>query len=448
MATDERTYRVDLLTRVEGEGRFTLRVRDGVVESAELSIFEAPRFYEAFLRGRSMHEVSDVVARICGICPVAYQMSAAAALEDALGIAVPDEIGRLRRLLYCGEWIESHALHVFMLHAPDYLGYPSAIEMARDHRAIVERGLRLKKVGNRILEVLGGRATHPISPRIGGFSKAPTRSQLEALLPDLEQSLEIAEATVALVSGWSTPSLDVPYVFVALACDEYPLERGTGLLVGGPGAAQPTYRVDYHAWDEHFVESHVARSNALHCHLRDGGAYLTGPQARLFHHGDKLHPRARAALLSTGLGSVVTNPYRSIVVRAVELVHALAEAIDLVRSYRAPTRPFVEAAPRRAAGAGASEAPRGALFHRYAIAEDGTIEDAKIVPPTSQNQARIERDLVALGPELVTLPHDEATLRCEQLIRAYDPCISCATHFLRLDIERLGGARGDAEPAR
>lgn len=445
MATDERSYRVDLLTRVEGEGRFTLRMKGGVVEQAELAIFEAPRFYEAFLRGRSMHEVSDIVARICGICPVAYQLSAAAALEAALGLEVPEAIAKLRRLLYCGEWIESHALHVFMLHAPDYLGYPSAIEMARDHRELVEQGLSLKKTGNRILEVLGGRATHPISPRIGGFSKLPTRAELAALLPQLERALEIAEATVALVAGWAVQELEVPYVFVSLECDAYPLERGTGLLVGGPGSAKATYRVGYDEWDEHFVESHVAHSNALHCHLKDGSTYLAGPQARLYHHAAKLHPRAQAALAATGLGSVVTNPYRSIVVRAVELVHAAAEAIDLVRGYDPPTAAYVPSTPRAATGAGATEAPRGALFHRYVIDAEGLVSDAKIVPPTSQNQARIEKDLATLGPELAAMSHQEATHRCEQLIRAYDPCISCATHFLRLDIADLGdSATGEA----
>jgi coenzyme F420-reducing hydrogenase alpha subunit len=452
MSGDERTFHVELLTRVEGEGRFTLRLRDGAVVGAELAIFEAPRYYEALLRGRSCLEAPDIVARICGICPVAYQMSACAAIEAALGLRVPDALRRLRRLLYCGEWIESHALHVFMLHAPDLLGYPSAVEMARDHRELVERGLALKRAGNRLLEVLGGRATHPVSPRVGGFTKVPSGAELRRLVPDLERACAIAAETARAASRWPFPELEVPYVFVAADAPDYPLERAEALLVGssggdshadgspggGPRPAAGGRRVALDAWDEHFAESQVPHSNALHCRLADGGIYLTGPQARLFHHADKLHPRARDVAAEIGLGRAVLNPYRSLLVRCVELVHATAEALDLIATYEAPSPPFVAPVLRAGTGAGATEAPRGTLVHRYTIDDAGLLTDARIVPPTSQNQARIEADLAALGPALIALDHDEATHRCEQLIRAYDPCISCATHFLRLCVVEEG----------
>jgi len=436
-ACEERTYHVDVLTRVEGEGRFVLQLEGGRVVRSELAIFEAPRFSEAFLRGRDRHEVVDVVARICGICPVAYQMSAALALEAALEISVPDPIRRLRRLLYCGEWIESHALHVFLLHAPDFLGFPSAIEMAAEHRELVERGLRMKKIGNAILETLGGRATHPVSPRIGGFSKVPTRERLRALREELATGLRDAELTVAWAASLPMPPLDVDYVYVALDAPEYPLERGDTILVGREGT---TTRVPIERFDEFFVERQVPHSNALQATLHDGTTYLTGPAARLHHHAERLHPRARAVMESIALPRSVRNPHQFLVVRALELVHAFAEALDLVEAYVEPRDAFVREAPAADAtiariGFGATEAPRGLLWHRYELDEDGLVRDARIVPPTSQNQARIEADLVAMAPALLALRHDEATALCERLIRSYDPCISCATHFLDLRIE-------------
>jgi coenzyme F420-reducing hydrogenase alpha subunit len=432
--SDERTYKVDMLARVEGEGRFYLKVDDGVVQDAHLSIFEAPRFFEAFLRGRSLYEVPDIVARICGICPVAYQMSSVGALESALGIEADPVIWSLRRLLYCGEWLESHVLHIFLLHAPDYLGYPSAIEMAADHKPIVERGLRMKKIGNELIEILGGRAIHPISVRVGGFTKVPRKQELARIRPALVSALDEALETVEWTAGLDVPPQDNDYTFVALRSDAYPLERGDAIEVSGRGS----YPIE--EFDAVFEELHVERSNALHCRLRDGTAYLCGPMARinLFH--DKLHPRALEALERCKLQLPVTNPYLSIIVRAIEVVHAFAEAIDIIDAYVRPAEPYIDGPARVASGCGATEAPRGLLYHRYEIAADGSVELAHIVPPTSQNQARIEQDLIELAPSILDLDHDVATRRCEQLIRAYDPCISCATHFLRLDIDR-----GDAE---
>lgn len=433
--SDERTYHVDVLTRVEGEGRFTLQVEGGRVVRSELAIFEAPRFFEALLRGRDRHEVIDVVARICGICPVAYQMSAARALEAALGVSVPSSLRELRRLLYCGEWIESHALHIFLLHAPDFLGFASAVEMATEHRELVERGLRLKKAGNAILEVLGGRATHPVSPRIGGFSKVPARSRLQSLRASLEAGLQDAEATVRWAASLTMPELDVDYVYVALEADAYPLEHGDAILVA---RGEDVERVPIERFEEVFVERQVPHSNALQATLHDGTPYLTGPAARLHHHADRLHPRARALMAEVGLARSVRNPHAFVVVRAVELVHAFAEALALVDEYAEPNAPFVSSDAHAGVGYGATEAPRGLLWHRYELDAEGLVADARIVPPTSQNQARIEADLVAQAPLLLALDHAEATALCEKLIRSYDPCISCATHFLDLRIEAVG----------
>jgi coenzyme F420-reducing hydrogenase alpha subunit len=426
-----RTIRVELLTRVEGEGRFHLKVREGIVEEATLNIFEPPRFFEGFLVGRSLFEVPDIVARICGICPVTYQMTSCRALESVLGIETTPEIEGLRRLMYCAEWIESHALHVFLLHAPDFLGYGSAIEMARGQKPVVELGLRMKKVGNTVLEVLGGRAIHPVSPRIGGFSKVPSSKRIQALLPDLEWGLGAAQETVELTSRFPMLDFEQPYAFVALdGGAAYPIERGERIAVTD---REP---VALEEFEEVFREQQVPQSSALHARLPDGTPYLTGPMARLSLFPEKLHPLAQESLEQSGLRLPVLNPYRSIVVRSVELVHAFAEALDLVRGHRGVEPPYLEAPLRAGEGRGATEAPRGLQYQRHRVDEGGLILESRIVPPTSQNQARIEADLAGLAPEILAMDEAEATLRCEQLIRAYDPCISCSAHFLRLEIER------------
>lgn len=424
-------FQVENLTRVEGEGSLHLRVRDGVVEEAHLAIFEAPRYFEALVVGRTPDEVIDIVARICGICPVAYQMSAVHAFEDLFHITVHPQVRALRRLLYCAEWIESHALHIYLLHAPDFLGYPSAVELARDHRALVTDGLRLKKAGNHLLSVLGGRAIHPVSVRVGGFSRMPDRAELEALRPSLEEALALSQATVDIVNGLAAPSFEREPRLVSLKHrGEYPLNDGR--IVSSDGVnLRPSN------WDEAFHEVQVPWSNALQARAADGLPYLLGPSARVVLAGDQLHPLAREALARTGaLESIRRNPYRSIVARAVELVHASAEALDIIDGYERPAAPAVPVTPRPGVAAWATEAPRGLLFHRYVVGDDGKVAAATIVPPTSQNQAAIEADLATFAPAVLDLPMGEATHRLEQLIRSYDPCISCATHFLDLSVER------------
>lgn len=428
MSDEERTYEVALMTRVEGEGRFTLRVRDGEAVDAHLAIFEAPRFFEGFLQGRRTDDAIDIVARICGICPIAYQVSASVAFERAFGITLSPELRRLRRLLYCGEWIESHTLHVVMLHAPDFLGYLSAVEMAADHRELVERGLRVKKAGNQLIEVLGGRATHPVSPRVGGFHKVPATlsAMRDPLAKALDESIELARWTATL----DAPDYVQDYVFASMDDgDAYPIEGGEHIVVSGRGT------IPLDDWLGTIEEHHVQHSNALQARLLDGTPYLCGPMARLHHHAEKLHPTAASLMGDIGLGRSECNPYRSIVVRAIEIVHALAEALDIVESWEPPDEPFIAHEPRASTGCGGSEAPRGLLWHRYAVSDEGTVTDARIIPPTSQNQARIEDDLRGLAPKLISMEHDAATHLCEQLIRSYDPCISCATHFLDLQIE-------------
>jgi coenzyme F420-reducing hydrogenase alpha subunit len=423
---------VGTLARVEGEGAMHVEYRDGEVTDVQLRIYEPPRFYEAFLRGRAHTEPPDITARICGICPVAYQMSACWAIEDACGVSVTDEIRALRRLLYCGEWIESHALHVYLLHAPDFLGYDGAIEMAADHPRVVERGLRLKKAGNRLMEVVGGRSVHPVNVRVGGFYRMPSVEELRSVRPDLERALDDSLETVALVAGFEFPDFEQPYEYLALRAETgYPIETGSVVTTGGE-------RFPVQDFATRIEEVHRQHSNALHALLDGGerGTYAVGPLARYTLNSDRLCALAREAAARGGLGDACRNPFRSIVVRAVELVEACHEALRIIDGWTGDGDASVPVPARAGEGYGASEAPRGVLFHRYVLDAEGIIQDAQIVPPTSQNQASIEADLRSMAGAWADLDEHALLHRCEHAIRNYDPCISCATHFLDLTVER------------
>ena len=424
-----RTLTVGTLTRVEGEGALHVTLSNGALENVELNIYEPPRFFEAFLRGRSYTEPPDLTSRVCGICPVAYIISASNAIEDACGVMLDPALVELRRLLYCGEWVHSHVLHIYLLHAPDFLGYPDGISMVRDQREAVERGLALKKAGNRLMEFLGGRAIHPVNVRLGGFYSVPTRRDMDALAEELRRALDDALATVRWVSTFEFPDLEVDHEFLALTQpDRYPVENGTIARSGGPvfGVAE---------FCDHVTESQVPHSTALHATL-DGRRHLTGPLARYSLNSSLLSPIARQAAADAGLGAECRNPFRSIVVRAVEVVYALEEALRIIDGYERPSRPFVDVPPRAGVGHGVSEAPRGLLYHRYEIGDDGLVKSATIIPPTSQNQGAIERDLADLVSGHLGLQDDELTTLCEKLIRSYDPCISCSAHFLDLTVTR------------
>ena len=425
-----REIKVDYIPRVEGEGALFVNVRDGQVSDVRLNIFEPPRFFEGFLVGRGFQEVPDITARICGICPVAYQMSSVHALEKALGWAITPEIHALRRLLYCAEWIESHALHVYLLNAPDFLGYDSGIALAKDHRETVERGLRMKKLGNRLLEVIGGRAIHPVSACVGGFYRAPRREELVALLDDFRWGLEASLATVRFVSTFTFPDFTPAYEFVALRhASEYAMNEGRIVSSSGLDIAAESF-------EYHFGEEHVEHSNALQGRRLDGGSYMVGPLARLNLNRDRLTPLAAQAANECGISFPSRNPFVSIVARAIETVLAYEEAIRLIENYEEPVPPCTNGELRAGEGAAATEAPRGLLYHRYRITRDGLVRFARIVPPTAQNLRRMEDDLRQYVPGLLDLPEDQAGLKCESLVRAYDPCISCATHFLKLHIRR------------
>jgi coenzyme F420-reducing hydrogenase alpha subunit len=425
-----RTIKVDYLARVEGEGALFVKIKGDTLADVKLNIFEPPRFFEAFLRGRRYSEAPDITARICGICPIAYQMSAVHAMEDAFGVKVEGPLRELRRLIYCGEWIESHTLHVYMLHAPDFLGFQDAIQLAREHPAIVQRGLKLKKAGNEIVTVLGGREIHPINVRVGGFYRVPTRRELEPLLEQMKWAREAALETVQWAAQLPFPEFEQDYTFVSLRHpEEYPFNEGR--LVSNRGLD-----ISVHDYDDYFTEEHVEHSNALHSVLKPHTPYFVGPLARYNLSFDRLSPVAQDAARSAGLGPECRNPFKSIIVRSVEILQACDEAVRLIECYQRPDKPDVAIHPRAARGYACTEAPRGTLYHRYRIDESGIIREAKIVPPTSQNQKTIEQDLRHFITLHLNDSQNELRWRCEQAIRNYDPCISCATHFLKLDLER------------
>jgi sulfhydrogenase subunit alpha len=420
---------VPALARVEGEGGLYIKLKNGQAEEIRVDIYEPPRFFEGFLQGRFLQEVPDITARICGICPVAYQMSSVQALESALGITISDQTRLLRRLMYCGEYIESHALHIYLLQAPDLLGKESALELAAVAPEVVRNALRLKKIGNDLLKAIGGRSVHPVNACVGGFYRWPDVEPIQALLPELEWGLEASLETVRWAVTLPYPDLELDYEFVALhRPDEY-------AVYDGEIWSSKRKAVSVDEFDKVYLEEHVRHSNALHSRTIDGNPYLVGPLARLNLNHEQLSPLAQKALKESNIKLPLCNPYKSLIARAIELVDAYETAIQLVKNYQPTGKAYVPLALKAGVGAGASEAPRGLLFHRYAVDAQGLVLRARIVPPTAQNLPRMEADLKSLVPQIVQMPHAEATLTAEHLVRSYDPCISCATHFLKLKIE-------------
>ena len=427
-----RSVEVPVIARVEGEGALHLKVDGTEIVDLRLEIYEPPRFFEAFLQGRHFSEVPDIVPRICGICPVAYQMSSIHALERLFETQVPEGTHELRRLLYCGEWIESHVLHVFLLAAPDFLGYPDAIRMAKDHPDVVKMALEIKRIGNDLMAAIGGREIHPVSPRVGGFSKVPRKRDLEPFLPRLEWALGQMPGIGDLVASLPRPALPRPAEMVSMVSpDEYPMN--TGALASTSGRS-----FDATTFEQVSREVHVEHSNALHSLMADTDApYFVGPLARVNLNHERLTPVAKECASRAGLAVPESDPFFSMAARVAEVALAIEESIRIIQAYAPPEPPMAKPEPRAGRGMWVTEAPRGILYHRYSVAEDGTIVEAKIVPPTSQNLRHMEEDLRIFVPGVLDRPDEELTRLCEMVVRNYDPCISCATHFLTLDIERL-----------
>ncbi|MDR3424017.1 MAG: Ni/Fe hydrogenase subunit alpha [Alphaproteobacteria bacterium] len=425
------TIKVNYLARVEGEGNMYIDIEKGQLKSLNFGIHEPPRFFEAFLRGRKFSEAPDITSRICGICPIAYQMSSVHAMENALEVKITPWIRKMRRFLYCGEHIQSHILHAYLLHAPDFLGYESSIHMAKDHPQEVEHGLQLKKIGNEIMEMIGGRAVHPINVKVGGFYSAPSKKAMRDMVPMLDRACDMARAATKWVATLPFPEFERQYTYVSLHHpDEYAFNEGQIVSNKGLDITPAQFNAT-------FEEIHVEHSNALHCRFRETGAcYYNGPLARFANNFDQLSQGTRDLAREVGLDRIVSNPFKSILVRCLESFEYCKEALQIARDYEEPDSPSVPVHPQAGEGHAWTEAPRGGLYHHYVLDDEGNIIKAQLTIPTSQNQAMIEDDLRALVPQYIDLPDDQLQWKCEQAIRNYDPCISCATHFLNLHVKR------------
>jgi sulfhydrogenase subunit alpha len=428
--TTPRTIQVKYLARVEGEGALTVVFDGDRAREVRLDIFEPPRFIEGIVRGRDRLDVPDLTARICGICPFSHQLASSLAIERALGLDVTGPLRALRRLVHCGSWIESHALHAFLLHAPDFLGYDDVVAMSKDHADLVRTALRIKKAGNALCAAVGGREIHPVNLRVGGFWRAPRNDELARVVPELAWARDAAVELMPVLAKLPFPDFDREYELLALVHpDEYAFFEGRLRSSRGLDA-------DVSEYDTRIVEEHVQRSNALHSRIDGRTPPHVGPLARFNLSFDRLAPIAQKAAARARIAPGLANPFKTILVRMVEVIHCLDEALRIIDAWAPPTEGHLEVPRRAGAGAAAVEAPRGTLYHAYALDESGLVTKAKIVAPTSHNMAVMEEDLFHIAPRLARLKHEAATLLAEQTVRNYDPCISCATHFLTLRVER------------
>jgi coenzyme F420-reducing hydrogenase alpha subunit len=423
----KRLFKVDYLSRVEGEIGITAEIRDGEV-TVRAGVFEAPRFFESFLRGRPYTDVADFTARICGICPVAYQMSAVHAIEMIFNVEVEEPIRELRRLLYCGEWIESHALHIYFLQGPDFYGTESAWSK-KEYLSLAKRGLSFKKLGNRILTMLGGRPIHPLSVKVGGFYKVPDKKTLTALLGELEtaydESLKSIRWTVRL--PFNDNACDREYLSLRHP-GEYPMNHGHICSNKGLDATMGEFL-------DQIREYQMDYSTALHAGIKEQEAlhpYLVGPVARVNLNQDRLPQEIGNTMKECGIQLPITNSQRGIIARSIELAYAFDEAMRIIKAYEMPDRPSVDFEPGAGEATWITEAPRGILIHRYELDSGGYVKSCQLIPPTSQNLAQMERDLHDFLQNNINKPADFLKKESEKIVRSYDPCISCAVHLVEL----------------
>lgn len=419
------------VTRVEGHGNIKVRVRDGQITNLELQIVESPRFFEAFLRGRPYYEAPHITCRVCGICSVGHTTAACKAMEAACGIEVSEQTVLLRKLIFFGEQLQSHVLHVLFLAAPDFLGVGSVIPLASTHPDVVKLALRLKRLANDICGVVGGRHIHPIAYHVGGFTHVPRDEELIDLKRRLQASREDLKVVAGLYSQFKIPALERDTEYVSLkepTNGEYAFYDGDIVSTKDP---KPTKVANYR---ERVIEDVVQHSAAKHCRSAKSPSYAVGALARFNNNYDQLHPVARQISQSIGFKPVCCNPYHNNTAQLIEIVHCTECSIELIDDLltRGLNPEPVRKPTRFGKGAGAAEVPRGLLFHEYSVDKDGKIDGANLIIPTGQNLANIEEDMRAMVPKLLDedLSKEEMTLQLEMLVRAYDPCISCATHFL------------------
>lgn len=427
------------LTRVEGHGNIVVNVTDGTVEKCEWQVPEAPRFFEAMVRGRHYSEVARITSRICGICSVGHTLASVKATEAALGIEVTPQTKKLRTLLKHAENFDSHVLHVYILVAPDLLGAPSVFPLVATHGEVVARALRLKRLAHEWGSLIGGRTTHPTTVIPGGFAKLPTvaeiaamREKILAAVPDLEATLETIAALAPKI-----PAFDRPTEYMAVSSDEeYGLYDGYVQTVLADGSRAKYAVADYRSCTNEYVSP---QSTAKFTRNRLD-SYAAGALARFNVNYDQLRPEAKAAAEALGIQPICTNPYFNSVAQVVEIVHSAYEAIrimdELIESGIADEG--LVQPTKFGTGASAVEVPRGILFHEYTYDDEGMCVNANCIIPTNQNHANIQGDFDALLPQLLAtdMSEKEIELAFEMLVRAYDPCISCSTHYVDMEFRR------------
>jgi len=428
----ERRIRLDIanLTRVEGEGSLQIQTHNGNLASVQFAIHEPPRLFEKLLLGRSCYEVPEISARICGICPLAYQLTSIQAFEQLFSIRVSPEVTQLRTLCYLGEWLQSHALHIHFLAAPDFLGFEDAFSMGQQHPELLTRGMRLQRLGHKLVTLLGGRAVHPVSMLIGGISRFPSSQQWQQLGEGVEQGWQDAVALLRWATQLTLPDSNLPFNAVSLSQPGgYPLLGGEIISAG--------QQLPISSYASHFQRQQQPHSTALYSYYQQQ-PYLVGPLARLNNNHHRLPGSSRSLAAQLGFSFPCHNMFASLAARALEI----CVAIELMTEILAPPCPVhqqpVPVVIRAGECCAATEAPRGMIYHWYRLDGEGRVQGCEIIPPTSQNQAQINREL-ALSLKQFGLQDSEQALQqhCERLIRNYDPCISCATHFLRISRQEL-----------
>jgi coenzyme F420-reducing hydrogenase alpha subunit len=429
MSTVDVNVNVHHLTRVEGHGNIVVDVKNGELVKCDLEVVEAPRFFEAMLRGRPYYEASHITSRICGICATGHATASLRATENALGVEISEQTELLRKLVFHGEIIDSHVLHVYMLVAPDFFGVGSVLPLASSHPEVVKRALRIKKLSGDLCAMISGRHTHPIAMTVGGFTHLPTINELLAMKERLIAAREDMDETIALLKTLPWPQFERETEYVSLQKeDEYAYIDGVIATTDGFTYELPDYR---QVTNEHLLP----HSTAKHCkHNRD--SYMVGALARFNNNYDQLRPRAKAAAEALGMKPVVTNTFLNSAAQAIEMVHCIDDSIHLIDELvdrGVEEEPLFQFQGKGGEGVGSCDVPRGILFHNYLIDDEGLIQGANCIIPTNQNYANMEADMRALVPQILDRPQDEITHMMEMLIRAYDPCISCSTHFLKVE---------------
>jgi coenzyme F420-reducing hydrogenase alpha subunit len=411
---------INYIARVEGESSVKLEIEEGKLKELRLNIWEPPRFFEGFLVGRKFDEVPDIVARICGICPVSHMTTAIRAMENAFGFTPSPGVKRIRKILALSQILSSHLAHLYVLALPDFFRLNSVVEMLPHFEKEIKRFLRLKEAANSITALFGGRALHPVSMVVGGFTKVPSKADTEKAAKELESLHEDALETLKMASELKCPALENNAEFVALK------GKGEYAINGGMISSTKGLNIKEHEYASYFIEDEVTYSNAKRTILKDRGSLMAGALARINLGFDNLMPDAKKASEEIGFKGG-GNPFLNNLAQAVEIVHAFQECAALLRGLSLKDY-FADFKVREGAGSALTEAPRGMLYHYYEIDRRGVITKANIVTPTAHNFLNLEESLKKLVTENIDKPEEELILMCEMLVRAYDPCFSCSVH--------------------